>query len=31
VVGGERELEAPVARVEDVRWVAGAPPPTAPS
>jgi tRNA-specific 2-thiouridylase len=28
VVGGERELEAPVARVEDVRWVAGAPPPT---
>jgi len=27
VVGGERELEAPVARVEDVRWISGEPPP----
>ena len=26
VVGGERELEAPVARVEQVSWIAGAPP-----
>jgi tRNA-specific 2-thiouridylase len=26
VVGGERELEAPVARVEEVRWIAGSPP-----
>jgi tRNA-uridine 2-sulfurtransferase len=26
VVGGERELEAPVARVEQVRWVSGSPP-----
>ena len=27
VVGGERDLEAPVARVQQVRWIAGAPPP----
>ncbi len=27
VVGPEEQLEAPVARVEDVRWTAGAPPP----
>jgi tRNA-specific 2-thiouridylase len=27
VVGGERELEAPVARVSQVSWIAGAPPP----
>ncbi len=26
VVGGERELEAPVARVEQVSWIAGSPP-----
>ena len=27
VVGGERALEVPVARVERVRWIAGVPPP----
>ena len=26
VVGGERELEVPVARIEQVHWIAGAPP-----
>jgi tRNA-specific 2-thiouridylase len=27
VVGGERDLEAPAARVDRVRWIAGSPPP----